>query len=81
MPVESLKLKMKSMPRVRAEMGEYVVIETTHNGETLHEAICYVDGLEYNVSSGKAAKVRLSVFDPNSPQLTTCYDLKPTNNE
>lgn len=72
--MRSFEEKVKNMPRVKAEAGEMVVIETTYEGVKVHEAVCYVEGLE--IKKG-ATRVKLCVFDPSNGSMfpKTEYEL------
>ena len=61
----SLQEKMKTMPRVKVEAGNQVVIETVKDGVLICEIICYVEQISYNMQDG-SSEIELNCFDPNS---------------
>ena len=74
--MKSMQEKMKTMPRVKAEFGEFVVIETTDNGVTISEVVCYVQALEFDMVNN-SSKVKLNVLNPSSERTTTnSYTIK-----
>lgn len=62
----SFQEKMKVMPRVSAEAGEYVVIETTINGVVISEVAVCITELGWSIHNGiKCSNVELSAFNEN----------------
>lgn len=62
--MESFQERMKVMPRVSAEAGKYVVIETTVEGVVVSEVAVCITELGWEIKNGVThSKVELMAFN------------------
>lgn len=66
----SFQERAKVMPRVSAEAGEYVIIETTVKGVIISEVAVCITELAWGIKNGiiKCSNVQLTAFVANSDE-------------